>query len=318
MVSIPEVKIAEGCRAMPLVGLGTAASPFVLDVVKDAILEAMKVGYRHFDSASLYGSEGPLGEAVKEALETGIIGSRDELFLTSKLWCNDAHPELVLPAIKKSLCNLQVEYVDLYLVHTPFSTRIKPGGQSFPINHEDLVWFDMKSVWEAMEDCKRLGLAKAIGVSNFNLKRLEELLTTAKIPPSVNQVEMNVVWQQKQLNEYCKSKGILITAYSPLGGSVLTGLENSDRASVTIRDIAVSKGKTAAQVLLRWLHEQGVSLVVKSFNKERMKQNLEIFDWELSDEDRRKISEMPQRRSVTLTVMLANKEGYEPLPEHEL
>lgn len=315
---MPEVQIAEGCRAMPVVGLGTAAYPFVPELIKDAALEAMRVGYRHFDSASLYESEGPLGEAIREALELGIIASRGDLFVTSKLWCNDAHPDQVLPAIKRSLSNLQLEYLDLYLVHTPFSTIIKPGTRPFPINHQDLVPFDMKSVWEAMEECKTLGLTKAIGVSNFNHKRLEELLTTARIPPSVNQVEMNVAWQQKQLTEYCKSKGIHVTAYSPLGGSTAGIQKNKVRDSDTIRDIAVSKGKTVAQVSLRWLHEQGVSVVAKSFNKERMKQNIDIFDWELSDGECLKISEMPQRRTVTLTVMLANKEGYNPLPEHEL
>ncbi|KAJ6845638.1 uncharacterized protein M6B38_286715 [Iris pallida] len=196
----------------------------------------------------------------------------------------------------------------------PFSTIIKPGTRPYPINHQDLVRFDMKSVWEAMEECKSLGLTKAIGVSNFNQKRLEELLTTARIPPSVNQVEMNVAWQQKQLTEYCKSKGIHVTAYSPLGGGTAGNVRDSDM----IHDIAVSKGKTAAQVCLRWVHEQGVSLVTKSFNKERMKQNIEIFDWELSDGDRLKISEMPQSRTVILTAMLADKEGYNPLPEHEL
>lgn len=301
---------------MPLVGMGTAAFPFAPENTKAAIIDAIEIGYRHFDTASLYGSEEPLGEAIIEAQKLGFIKSRDELFITSKLWCDEAHPHLVLSAIKKSLRNLKMEYLDLYLIHMPFSS--KPGSIPYPVNKDDLVPMDMKLVWEAMEECQRLALAKAIGVSNFTEKKLELLLTTAKIPPQVNQVEMNPTWQQIKLREYCNKKGIHVTAYSPLGGQDAAISRNRIQQSDVLKEIADARGKTVAQVSLRWVHEQGVSLVVKSFNKERLKMNLEIFDWELTKEDCHKISQVPQCKKVTIDSVVSNKGDWKPQPDDEL
>ncbi|KAL6186464.1 hypothetical protein ACLB2K_042584 [Fragaria x ananassa] len=165
---------------------------------------------------SIYTSEQTLGEAVAEAINLGLIASRDQVFITSKLWCNDAHPNLVIPALKKSLHNLQMEYIDLYLIHWPISG--KPGKLVYPLTEEDLVPLDFKGVWAAMEESQRLGLTKSIGVSNFSSKKTENLLFFATIPPSVNQVEMNPFWQQKKLRDFCKANGVVVTAYSPLGG----------------------------------------------------------------------------------------------------
>ncbi|KAJ4765227.1 NAD(P)-linked oxidoreductase superfamily protein [Rhynchospora pubera] len=211
----PVVSLNSGCT-MPLLGLGTFEFSFGPEKGKLAFIEAIRIGYRHFDTAAPYGSEGVLGEAISEAVQTGLIRSRNELFITSKLWCHDNHPELVLPAIRCSLRKLKMEYQDLYLIHWPI--RAKPGSQFFPLRKEDLVPFDLKGVWKAMEQCQRLGLAKSIGVSNFTTKRLNEMLTFAKIPPTVNQVEMNPAWRQEKLKEYCAINGINVTAYSPLGG----------------------------------------------------------------------------------------------------
>uniref|UniRef100_A0A5B7C162 Putative NAD(P)-linked oxidoreductase superfamily protein n=1 Tax=Davidia involucrata TaxID=16924 RepID=A0A5B7C162_DAVIN len=157
---------------------------------------------------------------------------------------------------------------------------------------------DIKSVWEGMEECQELGLAKAIGVSNFSCKKLEELLSIAKIPPVINQVELNPLWQQKQLVEFCNAKGILVTAYSPLGANGTKWGDNRIVECDVLEEIAKARGKTTAQVSLRWVYEQGVSLVTKSFNKERMRQNLQIFDWSLTEEELKKISQLPQRKCV--------------------
>ncbi|KAF3432037.1 hypothetical protein FNV43_RR26776 [Rhamnella rubrinervis] len=301
MVSvIPKYSLASSSNGekitIPLIGLGTAEYPFGSSSksMKDIILQAIQIGYRHFDSASVYQSESPLGDAIEDAIKLGLIESRDDLFITSKLWCNAAHHDLVLPALQKTLKNLKLEYLDLYLIHFPVS--VKSSETEFPVKKEDLVPIDINSVWEAMEECKKLGLVKSIGVSNFSIKKLELLLSKANILPAVNQVEMNPLWQQTKLREFCKEKGILITGYSPLGASGARWGSNRVMGCEVLKEIAQKKGKSIAQVCLRWVYEQGVSVVVKTFNKERMKENIDIFDWELSEEERHKISQLPQHK----------------------
>ncbi|XP_062113203.1 non-functional NADPH-dependent codeinone reductase 2-like [Humulus lupulus] len=296
-INVPESKLSSTQKLIPMVGFGTAEYPFgtsTADCMREAIVEAMRVGYRHFDSAALYQSEQSLGEAIEEALSLGIIKSRDDLFITTKLWCTDAHPQCVLPALNKSLKTLGLEYVDLYLIHWPVS--VKMGVHEFPVKKNEIVPMDIKLVWEDMEECHNLGLAKAIGVSNFSCKKLELLLSTAKIPPAVNQVEMNPIWQQKKLREFCEEKGILIMAYSTLGAKGTPWGQTWVMDCEVLHQIANEKGKTIAQVCLRWAYEKGVSVLVKSFNKERMKANLDIFDWKLTNEEVQKISQIPQRR----------------------
>ncbi|MED6215985.1 hypothetical protein PIB30_003185 [Stylosanthes scabra] len=294
-VAVPNV-VLQSSFAMPVIGLGTAAESNSTQPIKQAVLDAIKLGYRHFDTASLYGSEHALGQAIAEALQLGLISSRDELFITSKLWLPDNHPHLVLPALRKSLQTLGLEYLDLYLIHWPMSA--KPGIWEIPFQQQNIVPFDLKGVWASMEECHNLGLTKSIGVSNFSIKKLEDLLSFATIPPAVNQVEMNASWQQKNLTEYCKSKGIIVTAYSPLGAKGTRWGSNEVMDSELLKEIAQAHGKSVAQVSLRWLYEQGVSFVVKSYNKERIKQNLDIFDFSLTNDDHQKISEMRQERKV--------------------
>ncbi|OAY63402.1 Non-functional NADPH-dependent codeinone reductase 2, partial [Ananas comosus] len=270
------ISAAPDSKPMPMIGMGTATYPFgPSEAARSAVVRAIAAGYRHFDTAAAYGSETSLGEAVADAVESGLVGSRDELFITSKLWCSDAHSDRVIPALRKTLQNLQMEYIDLYLIHWPIS--IKAGKSDIPIAKDDLLPLDFKSVWEAMEECQRLGLTKAIGVSNFSCKKLEILLSTAKIPPAVNQVEVNPLWQQKKLREFCVEKGIKICAYSPLGAKGTVWGNDRVMECEVLKEIAQAKGKTLAQ---------------------RMKENLDILDWELSEEDKYKINQIPQQRSV--------------------
>ncbi|PWA77656.1 aldo/keto reductase/potassium channel subunit beta [Artemisia annua] len=301
MVSIPETTItsSDGRRSIPLIGFGTASETEGGDVVKAAVVEAIKAGYRHFDTASLYQTEKPLGEGINEALRLGLIKSRAELFVTTKLWCTSTEGHLVLPAMKKSLQNLGLGYVDLYLIHWP----LKLNQEQFipPIPKESIAAINIKEVWEAMENCVNLGLTKSIGVSNSAPRIIEEILSIAKIPPAVNQVEMNPLWQQRKLNEFCKKNDILLTGYSPLGGYNTQWGHNRVMECDVIQDIAKSRGKTPAQIALRWIYEQGVSFVVKSFNKERMKQNLEILDWSLTEDELNIISKIPQQKHVYLS-----------------
>ncbi|KAL4298486.1 hypothetical protein AHAS_Ahas17G0005700 [Arachis hypogaea] len=294
-VPVPNV-VLQSSFSMPVIAFGTGSEANDNDTIKAAAVEAIKLGYRHFDTASFYDSEQPLGEAFAEALQLGLINSRDELFITSKLWLSDNHPHLVLPALQKSLQNLGLEYLDLYLVHCPMSA--KPEIRKFPYNEDELLPFDLKGVWTSMEKCHSLGLTKSIGVSNFSTKKLEHLLSFATIPPAVNQVELNPSWQQKNLREYCKTKNIVITAYSPLGAKGASWGSNDVMNSELLKQIAHAHGKTVAQVSLRWLYEQGVTFAVKSYNKERMKQNLDIFDFSLTNDDYQKINHMKQERKL--------------------
>ncbi|KAE8667267.1 Non-functional NADPH-dependent codeinone reductase 2 [Hibiscus syriacus] len=178
----------------------------------------------------------------------------------------------------------------------------KPGKYEFPFKEEDIVPLDLNSVWEAMEECQNLGLTKSLGVSNLSCKKLQTILSTAKIPPAVNQVEMNPMWQQKKLRDFCKEKGIPVQAYSPLGAKGTAWGSDQLINSEILKEIAQAKVKSPAQDCLRWVYEQGVCVIVKSFNKERMKQNLDIFDWELSDDDLHKISQLPQCEGMQLNI----------------
>ncbi|BAT80503.1 hypothetical protein LR48_Vigan07g004800 [Vigna angularis] len=281
-------------QRVPVVGMGSAPDFTCKKDTKEAIIEAIKQGYRHFDTAAAYGSEQALGEALKEAIQLGLV-SRQDLFVTSKLWVTENHPHLVVSALRKSLRTLQLEYLDLYLIHWPISSQ--PGKFSFPIEVSDLLPFDVKGVWEAMEECQKLGLTRAIGVSNFSVKKLENLLSVATIRPVVNQVEMNLAWQQKKLREFCSENGIIITAFSPLRKGASKGA-NEVMENEMLKEIAEAHGKTIAQVSLRWLYEQGVTFVPKSYDKGRMNQNLQIFDWKLTKDDLHKISEIYQNRLI--------------------
>uniref|UniRef100_F6HF95 NADP-dependent oxidoreductase domain-containing protein n=1 Tax=Vitis vinifera TaxID=29760 RepID=F6HF95_VITVI len=173
MISIPEMTLGSTGKAIPLVGMVTTVYPFApSETMIDSILTAIELGYRHFDCVAAYLSEKPLGEAIKKAVKLGLIKSRDELFITSKLWCSDAHHDRVLPALQNTL-------------------NLKPGNYELPVNKDGHLPIDLGSVWKAMEDFQKLSLTKAIGVSNFSCNKLEELLQTASILPAVNQVKMN-------------------------------------------------------------------------------------------------------------------------------
>ncbi|PRQ36777.1 putative oxidoreductase [Rosa chinensis] len=305
---------SNGRRTMPVLGFGTASNNLQREVFIEAVLEAIKLGYRHFDTASLYGSEQSLGVAIAQALKLGLVASRDKLFITSKLWSNDAHPDLVLPALKKSLQNLELDYLDLYLIHWPISAT--PGKLSHFLEEKDQMPMDFKGVWAAMEEAQRLGLTKSIGISNFSTKKTQNLLSFATIPPSVNQVEMSPFWQQKKLREFCKANGIVVTAFSPLGAIGTSWGTNYVLESKVLNEIAKARGKTVAQVCIRWVYQVGATLAVKSYNKERLKQNVQVFDWELTEEDLEKINQIPQRRMISREEELVTATGpYKSLDE---
>ncbi|KAE9586103.1 hypothetical protein Lal_00009868 [Lupinus albus] len=310
---VPNVVLNSGHK-MPRIGYGTGSVPLPPNhELLNAFITAIKAGYRHFDTAAYYGSEEALGQTIAQALQQGLIKSRSELFVTSKLWCTNAHPGLVIPALKKSLQTLGLEYVDLYLIHFP--VRLRDGAKGLKYNEGDILPIDMKGVWEDMEQCSKLGLAKSIGISNFGIKKMSEILQTATIPPAVNEVEMNASWQQENLRKFCKEKGIHVSAWSPLGSNGSMWGSNAVIDNPILKDIAISTGKTVGQVALRWLIEKDVTPIMRSFNNERMKQNLEIFDWELSEVDLERTKEIPQHRAFQAERFISEYGPFKTLEE---
>ncbi|KAH9297701.1 hypothetical protein KI387_029383, partial [Taxus chinensis] len=237
---------------IPLIGLGTAAVNLNEEEVKAAIAAALQVGYRHFDTASAYSTEQALGEALNTAFQNGVV-KREDVFVTTKLWNTD-HGDPVC-ALKTSLKNLQLEYVDLYLIHWP--VNLIRGVPLIHPKEEDFLPLDIKSTWEGMEQCIEMGLTKAIGLSNFSSKKIQDLLNYARIPPAVVQVEMHPLWQQNKLREFCSKHRIHVSAWSPLGAPTTPWGSNAVMDNPVIQEISQKHGKTRAQVLLRWGIEQG-------------------------------------------------------------
>ncbi|OWK03459.1 hypothetical protein Celaphus_00007640 [Cervus elaphus hippelaphus] len=221
-----KVKLNDG-HFIPVLGFGTYAPE---EVPKSEALEATKfaieIGFRHVDSAHLYQNEEQVGQAIRSKIADGTV-KREDIFYTSKLWCTSLRPELVRPALEKSLKNLQLDYVDLYIIHSPVS--LKPGNEFVPKDESGKLIFDSVDLchtWEALEKCKDAGLAKSIGVSNFNHKQLEKILNKPglKYKPVCNQVECHPYLNQSKLLEFCKSHDIVLVAYAALGSQLLSEL----------------------------------------------------------------------------------------------
>lgn len=269
-----------GKDQIPAVGLGTWKSESG-DVGK-AVVEAIKCGYKHIDCAAAYNNEDEVGRALQEAWTTTAV-KREEVWITSKLW-NDFHKaEDVEKACRKSLEDLQLSYLDLYLIHWPVTGNKGPTLDP-PI----------EETWHAMEKLVEKGLVKNIGVSNFSRKKLKELLSYAKIRPAVNQVEAHPYFMNRLLFEYCQSEGIHVTAYSPMGSPDSADMLER-KGPVLLEDdrlkaIAEKVGKSTGQVLIRWAVQRGTSTIPKSVHAERIRSNLEVFDWSLSDEDMKALS----------------------------
>jgi diketogulonate reductase-like aldo/keto reductase len=294
---------------MPSIGFGTwQIDP---DLVGNAVYTAVKVGgYRHIDCARDYHNEKEIGLALKKLFEEGVV-KREDLFVTSKLWCDHHAPEDVPEGLNQSLKDLQLDYLDLYLFHWPFG--IKKGTSLF--HTENYTPFDIPATWAAMEKLYDAGKVRAIGVSNFSTKKLEDLIAVARVRPAVNQVECHPGWQQTKLHSFCQSAGVHLTAYSSLGSPGTTWVERIVLEDPTLNSIAKQLGKTPAQVALRWNIQMGHSVLPKTVREERMRQNLDVFGWSIPDDLIEKISKIEQERLLDGHFFVGPKSVYKTIEQ---
>ena len=253
------VTLSDG-NTMPLFGLGVwAANPG--QETQDAVSCALEVGYRHIDTASMYGNEQDVGSALNAC---GV--PRNEIFVTTKVWETEQGYEPTLRAFEQSQQKLGLEFVDLYLIHWPVE------GQRV-------------DTWQALERLQNEGRVKSIGVSNFSPNHLQEIFESGKQRPTVNQIELSPFLQQRTIADFTRSAGIHLTAYCPLA----RGERFSHRS---LQDIAEQTGKTPAQIMIRWGLQQGQTMIPKSVNPVRIRQNADVFDFTLSDKQMRLLAEL--------------------------
>ena len=265
-MSLPaHIELNNGVR-MPVLGLGT----YLMEPerARRSVLDALSLGYRHIDTASFYGNEREVGEAIRES---GI--DRDEVFVTTKVWNDDHGHHRAKEAFRRSLRLLGMDHVDLYLIHWPMPGRLE--------------------TWKALESIYEEGGARAIGVSNFMPRHLDEVLEHGSIAPAIDQVEMHPFLQRNDVLDRCRRSGIAVEAYSPLA----RGRHLDDR---TLAAVASRNGRTPAQVMIGWCLQRGVAAIPKTTSRERMKENLESLDFVLPPEDMATLDKL-ERNSRTTT-----------------
>ena len=252
---------------MPLAGFGVFQ---IQDQAQceQCVVDAVHAGYRLIDTAAVYGNEQAVGRAVRRC---GVL--REELFLTSKLWVQDAGYEAAKKAIDHSLRNLQTDYLDLYLIHRPFG--------------------DYYGAWRAMEEAYDAGKIRAIGLSNFDPARIVDLTMNNRIAPDVDQVECHPFYQQENTRRFLQEQGIVMEAWAPFAEGKKQIFQNE-----TLRNIGAKYGKSPAQVILRWNIQRGIVPLAKSVHLERMEQNLDVFDFTLSDDDMLAISQLDEGQTL--------------------
>jgi diketogulonate reductase-like aldo/keto reductase len=265
---VPRITLNNGVE-IPQVGLGVFQTKEGAEV-EQAVRDALATGYRLIDTAAIYGNEAGVGKAIKAS---GL--PREQIFVTTKLWnANHAYKD-ALRAFDQSLRKLDCEYIDLYLIHWPLPMEGK-----------------FTEAWQALEELYNDKRVRAIGVSNFKPHHLDELLKRAKIVPAVNQVELHPLFQQKETRAYCAEHGIVVESYSPLmqGGEALE--------HPVIANLARAHGKTPAQVILRWHVQSGLVVIPKSVRAERIRENFDLFGFELSEDEMRAIEGIDRGKRI--------------------
>ncbi len=265
------IPLIHGAGQIPALGFGTLIPDPAVTIT--ATRDALDAGFRHFDCAERYGNEREVGAALQAGLAAAGV-SRDDIFVTTKLWNSNHRPERVEPAFEASLERLRLEYLDLYLVHTPFAFR--PGDDQDPRDQNGNVLYDhdvtLLDTWQAMETLVDHGKCRAIGLSDIGLNELKPIYESARIKPAVVQVESHPYLPETELLEYCKQKGIVFLAFAPLGHGIKPGLLEDP----VIAAIGARVGKTPAQVLLAWAVQRGTAVLTTPRSAARARENFDI------------------------------------------
>jgi 2,5-diketo-D-gluconate reductase A len=262
--SIPLLTLNNGVQ-IPQLGLGVWKASD--DEAEFAVKTALEHGYRLIDTAKLYGNEAGVGRAIRNS---GI--PREEIFVTTKLWNSDQGYDQALAAFEDSLGRLGLDYVDLYLIHWPVP------------NNDKYI-----ETWRAFEDLYASGKVKAIGVSNFQRDHLERILDETETPPALNQIELHPDFSQLELRRYCEQENIKVESWSPIGGSGGRLLENP-----LLRELGDKYGKSPAQIAIRWHIQNGLVVIPKSVHAERIAENIDVFDFELSSDDMKQMLKLDE------------------------
>ncbi|XP_050667874.1 1,5-anhydro-D-fructose reductase-like [Leptidea sinapis] len=320
-------KLSQTEDLMPTLGLGTwQASP---DVIESIVYKALDLGYRHIDTAFNYNNEDAIGKAIKKWTEDGK-GSRQDLFITTKLPHVGNRASDVKNFLELQLSRLQMEYVDLYLIHVPFAFYCDAETLTPIVNHTGEYQLDIEtdhvSTWKVMEDCQKKGLARNLGLSNFNESQISRIIKHASFKPQVLQVELHAYFQQTALRRFCDENDIVVTAYAPLGSPgakdhfVSKYNYSPDKfpdllGLPVVKEIADKHGKTPAQVLLRFLVQQKIVVIPKSTTENRIKENANIYDFELTTTEINCLSELDKQEEGRIFNFLFWK-GVEKHPEY--
>lgn len=293
---------------MPQIGFGLWK--VAAEDCRATILEAARAGYRHFDCAADYGNEAAVGEGLAAAMDAGLC-TREELWITSKLWNTYHAPEHVEAACRKSLKDLGLDYLDLYLIHFPIALEFVPFETRYPpewIHDPDAdnpvmqrAAVPLHETWSAMEDLQDKGLVRQIGVCNYNSALIHDLMTYARIKPAVLQIEAHPYLTQEKLIRLAREYGIAVTAFSPLGALSYVELDMAGEKDTVLNAPSViaaadRHGKSPAQIVLRWATQRGTSIIPKSTSPERMRENLAITDFSLSEDEMAAISALNRNR----------------------
>ncbi|MFZ0871111.1 MAG: aldo/keto reductase [Rhodanobacter sp.] len=266
-----QIPLAHGTGAIPALGFGTLIADHA--AARQAIKIALEVGFRLLDCAELYRTEDVAGHAMREAFESGMV-QREDLFVTSKVWNNNHRSERVKPALEASLRRLQLDYLDSYLIHTPFA--FQPGDDHNPRDEQGKPIYDsgvtLVETWQAMESLVDAGMCRSIGLSDITLEKVKEIVAAARIMPAVVQVECHPYLPEWELLDFCQQHGIVLLAFAPLGH----GMEPKVTNDPVIRAIAERVHKTPAQVALAWAVQRGTAVLTTSTNPEHIRTNFEI------------------------------------------